>query len=74
VIRHLRCGLLTESRFSRGQSSLENGTFSLPVPGDILVPMVEADDGVDVTLRWLVRQDWEGIERLAVSGLRPVLL
>jgi uncharacterized protein YbjT (DUF2867 family) len=74
MIRHLRCGLLTESRFSQGQSILEKGTFSLPVPGEILVPLVEADDGVDVALRWLVRQDWEGIERLVVSGPRPVLL
>ena len=74
AIRHLRCSLLMERRFSYGQSSLENGTFSLPVPGDGLLPLVEADDGVDVVLRWLVRQDWDGIERLAISGLKPVLL
>jgi uncharacterized protein YbjT (DUF2867 family) len=74
AIRHLRCGLLMEARFSQGQSALEQETFSLPVAGDILAPLVEADDGVDVALRWLVRQDWEGIERLAVSGPRPVLL
>jgi uncharacterized protein YbjT (DUF2867 family) len=73
VIRHLRCGLLMESRFSQGQSILEKGTFSLPVPGDMLVPLVAADDGVDVALRWLVRQDWEGIESLVVSGPSPVV-
>jgi uncharacterized protein YbjT (DUF2867 family) len=74
VIRHLRCGLLMESQFPQAQSLLEKGTFSLPVPGDILVPLVVADDGVDVALRWLVREDWEGIERLVVSAPRPVLL
>jgi uncharacterized protein YbjT (DUF2867 family) len=72
-IRHLRCGLLMEKPPSQGQSILEEGTFSLPIPGDILVPLVMADDVVDVALRWLVRRDWEGIEKLAVSGSRPVL-
>ena len=74
VIRHLRCCPLMEARFSQGQSVLEQGTFSLPAAGDNLVPLVETDDVVDVVLRWLVRQDWAGIERLAVSGPRPVLL
>jgi uncharacterized protein YbjT (DUF2867 family) len=74
VIRHLHCSLLTEKLPSQGQSILEEGTFSLPIPEDILAPLVVADDVVDVALRWLVRRDWEGIERLAVSGPRPVLL
>jgi uncharacterized protein YbjT (DUF2867 family) len=73
VIRHLRCTLLMEKLLSQGQSILEEGTFSLPIPGDMLVPLVVADDVVDVALRCLVRRDWEGIERLAVSGPRPVL-
>ena len=66
AIRHLRRSHLTENRFSQGQSSLENGTFSLAIPVDTLAPPVDVDDVVDVVLRWLVRQDWEGIERLAV--------
>ena len=72
-IRHLRCGLLMEKPPSQGQSILEEGTFSLPMRGDTLVPLVMEDDVVDVALRWLVRRDWEGIERLVVSGPRPVL-
>ena len=74
VIRHLRCCPLTEARFSQGQSVLAQETFSLPAAGGNLVPLVETDDVVDVALRWLVRQDWAGIERLAVSGPKPVLL
>lgn len=74
VIRHLRCCPLMEARFSQGQSVLAQETFSLPAAGDNLVPLVETDDVVNVALRWLVRQDWAGIETLAVSGSRPVLL
>ncbi len=72
-IRHLRYSLLLEKSLSQGRSLLEEGTFSLPIPGDILMPLVMADDVVDVALRWLVRQDWEGIESLVVSSPRPVL-
>jgi len=74
MIRHLRCCPLMEARFSQGQSVLAQETFSLSATGDNLVPMVETDDVADVALRWLVRQDWAGIETLTISGPRPVLL
>jgi NAD(P)H-binding len=63
MIRHFRCSHLIEKRFSQGQSILEKGTFSRSTSGNIPVPLVEADDIVDLILRCLVRQDWEGIER-----------
>jgi uncharacterized protein YbjT (DUF2867 family) len=74
VIRHLRCSPLLERTLPQHQSILQGETFSLPIPADILAPLVVAEDVVDVALRWLVRRDWEGIQKLTVSGPRPVLL
>lgn len=68
AVRHLRCGFLMEHLLSQSQSIVEEGTFSFPMPGDITVPLVAADDVADVALRWLVREDWDGNESLLVSG------
>ena len=70
AIRHLRCNLSME----KAGFQQKERTFSPPIPGDILVPLVVADDTVNVALRWLVRRDWEGIEELVVSGPKPVVL
>lgn len=74
AIRHVRFGPSTETALSRGQPILETGTFSMPITGDISFPLAEADDVIDAALRWLVRRDWKGIERLAIAAPRPVLL
>lgn len=70
AIRHLRRNLSMEkSGFQQKEK-----TFSPPITGDILVPLVVADDAVNVALRWLVRRDWEGVEELLVSGAKQVVL
>jgi hypothetical protein len=70
AIRHLRCHLSIE----KAEFQQKETPFSLPIPGDILVPLVVADDAVNVALRWLVRRDWEGVEKLVVSGAKQVVL
>lgn len=67
-IRHLRCGLFMESLLPQARLILDRGVFSFPMPGTIPIPMVAAHDVADVALRWLVRKDWNGVERLAVPG------
>jgi uncharacterized protein YbjT (DUF2867 family) len=69
MIRHIRYSHLIERRLSQEQSIFEKGTSSWSRSGNIPVPPVEADDVVDVILRCLVRQDWDGIERLAWKSL-----
>jgi len=64
-IRHLRCGLFMESLLPQARSIAGEGVFSFPMPGNIPVPLVAAHDVADVALRWLVRQDWNGIKSLA---------
>jgi uncharacterized protein YbjT (DUF2867 family) len=73
AIRHLQCSPLIEALLSRGQSVTAERSFPLPGAGDTLLPLVAGDDVVDMALRYLVRQDWESVARLAVSCPRPVL-
>ena len=68
AIRHLRCGLFMESLLPQVRSILDAGMFSFPLPGHVPIPMVAAHDVADVALRWLVRQDWDGIKSLAEPG------
>lgn len=68
AIRHLRCGLFMESLLPQAPLILERGVFCFPIPGDVPLPMVAAHDVADVALRWLVRQDWNGIENPMVPG------
>lgn len=72
AIRHLRCGLFMESLLPQARSILSEGVFSFPMPGNVPIPMVAAHDVADVALRWLVRQDWDGIESVAVPGPEPL--
>ena len=66
-IRHLRCGLFMENFLSQA-SSIEQGFISYPMPGHIPIAMTAIADIADTALRWLVRRDWEGIERVAIHG------
>src|SRR5262249_16390663 len=45
-----------------------HGLISYPMPGHIPIPMAAATDIADVVLKWLVRQDWNGIQGVAVHG------
>jgi uncharacterized protein YbjT (DUF2867 family) len=68
AIRHLRCGLFMESLLPQARSILNEGAFSFPMEGHVPIPMVAAHDAADVALRWLVREDWNGIESVVVPG------
>jgi uncharacterized protein YbjT (DUF2867 family) len=67
-IRHLRCGLFMECLLPQARYIFDRGALSFPISGDIAVPLVAAHDVADVALRWLVRDDWSGVERIAVTG------
>jgi uncharacterized protein YbjT (DUF2867 family) len=68
AIRHLRCCLFMENFFSQARCIREQGFFSYPMPGHVPVPMAAVTDIADVALRWLVRQDWEGIKGVPIHG------
>jgi uncharacterized protein YbjT (DUF2867 family) len=68
AIRHLRCAPFMENFARQLNSICHHGIFSYPMPGHIPVSMVAASDIADSVLRWLVRQDWKGIEPVNVHG------
>lgn len=68
AIRHVRCGLFMESLLPQARAIFGEGVFSFPMPGHIPIPLVAAHDVADVALRWLVRQDWNGVESIAELG------
>lgn len=68
AIRHLRCGVFMEHLLGQARAIVRSGVLSCPTPGDVPVPMVAAADVADAALRWLVRQDWQGIAGIAIHG------
>lgn len=68
AIRHLRCGLFMECLIPQARYIFDRGVVSFPISGEVAVPLVAAHDVADVALRWLVRDDWNGVERIAVMG------
>jgi uncharacterized protein YbjT (DUF2867 family) len=68
AIRHLRCGLFMENFHREVEGLTRRGILSNPMPGHVPIPMVAAADIADVALKYLVREDWNGIEGIAVHG------
>jgi uncharacterized protein YbjT (DUF2867 family) len=68
AIRHVRCAWFMENFLQRAISIHRQGLIYYPMPGHIPIPMAAATDIADVALKWLVRQDWSGIEGVAVHG------
>jgi uncharacterized protein YbjT (DUF2867 family) len=66
AIRHLRCGLFMENFLSQARSIHGQGLIFYPMPAHVPISMMAVADVADVALRWLVRQDWKGIEDIAV--------
>jgi len=72
AIRHLRCGAFMENFLLQAQSIVERGIISLPMPGDVAIPLVAATDVADAALRWLVRCNWSGVAGIAIHGPEDV--
>jgi uncharacterized protein YbjT (DUF2867 family) len=70
AIRHLRCIFPMEKLLSQEKSIVEEAIFSLSTAGNIIVPLLVTDGVLDMVLKCLVRQDWAGIERMAISNPR----
>lgn len=68
AIRHVRCAWFMENFLQRALSIYRQGLIYYPMPGHIPIPMAAATDIADVALKWLVRQDWNGIQGVAVHG------
>jgi uncharacterized protein YbjT (DUF2867 family) len=68
AIRHVRCAWFMENFLQRAISIYRQGLIYYPMPGHIPIPMAAATDIADVALKWLVRQDWNGIQGVAVHG------
>jgi uncharacterized protein YbjT (DUF2867 family) len=74
AIRHLRCSFFMDNFLSKERSIRREGVVSYPMPGHIPIPMTAVTDVADVALRWLVRQDWTGIQSVAVHGPEDLTL
>jgi uncharacterized protein YbjT (DUF2867 family) len=68
AIRHVRCAWFMENFLQRAISIYRQGLIYYPMPGHIPIPMAAATDIADVALKWLVRQDWNDIQGIAVHG------
>jgi len=68
AIRHVRCAWFMENFLQRALSIYRHGLIYYPMPGHIPISMAAATDIADVALKWLVRQDWNGIQGAAVHG------
>src|SRR5262245_1570535 len=68
ALRHLRCGFFMENFLLQARDISERGLISYPMPGHIPIPMAAVTDIADAALKWLVRQEWKGIEGIPVHG------
>ncbi len=68
AIRFLRCGVLMENLLSQAESIWRHGVLAYPMSGEMPIPMVAARDVADVALQWLVREDWSGIDAVAMRS------
>jgi uncharacterized protein YbjT (DUF2867 family) len=68
AIRHLRCPWFMENFLGQVRSMCRRGLVSYPMRRHIPIPMAAATDIADVALRWLVQQNWKGIEGIPVHG------
>lgn len=66
--RFLRCGSFMENLLWQVDSIRKRGVLGLPIRADVKIPTVAARDIASVATRWLMADNWNGQEGIAVHG------
>ncbi|BCL34575.1 NmrA family NAD(P)-binding protein [Nostoc sp. MS1] len=74
AMRHLRCGSFMENFLWQAGAIAHQGKFFYPLPGDYSIPMVSTFDIGTIAAQWLMKQDWKGVQGVAVHGAEELSL
>lgn len=72
ALRALRCPPFFESLLYQAEPILHAGKFFFPMSGDYKFPQAAASDIAEVAVKWLIRNDWNNIEGVAVHGAADI--